>query len=111
MNSKLILILIQLFLINSQDIKTIILNGLLVTGKQNVSPFLGHILIGKNGRIVNVIRETGSELNDLKEKYQNVEIIDAKDKIVIPGGIEIVLKVVIIFLLVLWPLFVGELLL
>ena len=88
MNSKLILILIQLFFINSQDIKTIIANGLLVTGKQDVSPFLGHILIGKNGRIANVIRETGFEFNNLKEKYQSVEIIDAKDKIVIPGGVD-----------------------
>ena len=88
MNSKFVLVLIQLILINSQDIKTLIVNGLLVTGKQDVSPFLGHILIGKNGKIVNVIRETGFELNDLKEKYQNAEIIDAKDKIVIPGGVD-----------------------
>mgnify|MGYP002625334287 CR=1 FL=1 len=88
MNAKLILVLIQLILVNSQDIRTIIVNGLLVTGKQDVSPFLGHILIGENGKIVNVIRETGFELNELKEKYQNAEIIDAKDKIVIPGGVD-----------------------
>ena len=77
-----------MILVNSQDIRTIIVNGLLVTGKQDVSPFLGHILIGENGKIVNVIRETGFELNELKEKYQNAEIIDAKDKIVIPGGVD-----------------------
>ena len=88
MNSKLILLLIQFLLINSQDVKTLIINGLLVTGKQGNSPFLGHILIGKNGKIVNVIRETGFELNDIQKKYQNAEIIDAKDKIVIPGGVD-----------------------
>ena len=88
MNSKLILLLIQFLLINSQDVKTLIINGLLVTGKQGNSPFLGHILIGKNGKIVNVIRETGSELIDIQQKYQNAEIIDAKDKIVIPGGVD-----------------------
>ena len=88
MNSKLILLLIQFLLINSQDVKTLIINGLLVTGKQGNSPFLGHILVGKNGKIVNVIRETGFELNDIQKKYQNAEIIDAKDKIVIPGGVD-----------------------
>ena len=45
-------------------------------------------MIGKNGKIVNVIRETCFELNDLKEKYRNAEIIDAKDKIVIPDGVD-----------------------
>ncbi len=88
MNSKFLLVLIQLILINSEDIETLIINGLLVTGKNDVAPFLGHILIGKKGKILNVIRETGFELNELKEKYQNAEIIDAKDKIVIPGGID-----------------------
>ena len=88
MNFVLVLILIQLVIINSQDVKTIILNGLLSTGKEGIEPFIGHILIGKNGKIIKVVRETGSDANELKLKYENVEFIDAKDKIVIPGGVD-----------------------
>ena len=90
MNSKiiLILILVQFIIINAEDVQTLIINGLLATGEEGLEPFLGHILIGKNGKIINVIKETGTEANDLKEKYKNSEIIDAKDKIVIPGGVD-----------------------
>ena len=88
MDSKKLLFLIQFVLFNCQNIQTIITNGLLVTGKEGLEPYIGHILIGINGKILNVIRETGSELNELKQKYQNIEIIDAKDKIVIPGGVD-----------------------
>ena len=89
MNSKILIILIfQLIISNCEDVQTIIMNGLIVTGKEGVVPFIGHILIGKNGKIINVIRETGSESNLFKDKYQNSDIIDAKDKIVIPGGID-----------------------
>jgi len=41
---------------------------------------------------LNVLRETGSELNEIKEKYKNVETIDAKDKLVIPGGVDAGIK-------------------
>ena len=89
MNSKiLILLLFQLVIINSEDAQTVIMNGLIVTGKEGLAPFLGHVLIGKNGKIINVIKETGSESNLLKEKYQNSDIIDANNKIVVPGGID-----------------------
>ena len=90
MNSKyiLILLLIQLIIINSEDVQTLIMNGLIATGKEDIEPFIGHVLIGKNGKIVNVIRETGIESNNLKQKYQNAELIDAKDKIIIPGGVD-----------------------
>ena len=89
MNSKtLFLLLIQLILINSADAQTLIMNGLIATGKEGLSPFIGHILIGKNGKIINVIRETGLESNLLKEQNPNVDIIDAKNKIVVPGGID-----------------------
>ena len=116
MNTILILLLVQLIITNCQDVKTIILNGLVATGKEGIEPFLGHILIGKNGKIIKVVRETGSDENDLKQKYDNVEFIDAKDKIVIPGGVDtlifwkvfIILKVVIIFLQVQWQQSVEE---
>ncbi len=88
MNGIFILLLFQLVFINSQDVKTIILNGLLATGKEGIEPFLGHILIGKNGKIVKVVRETGTDANELQQQYENVEFIDAKDKIVIPGGVD-----------------------
>lgn len=90
MNPKhfLILLFIQLVIIISEDVETLIINGLIGTGKEEVEPFLGHILIGKNGKISNVIRETEVEVNILKQKYPNAEIIDAKDKIVIPGGVD-----------------------
>ena len=88
MNSILLILLFQLVIINCQNIQSIIINGLLVTGKESLEPYLGHILIGKNGKILNVLRETGKELNEIKEKYKDVEIIDAKDKIVIPGGVD-----------------------
>ena len=88
MNSILLIFLFQLAIINCQNIQTIIINGLLVTGKEGLEPYLGHILIGKNGKILNVLRETGSELNEIKENYKDAEIIDAKDKIVIPGGVD-----------------------
>ena len=90
MNSKyiLLLLLIQLVIIDTEDVQTLIMNGLISTGKEDIEPFIGHILIGKNGKILNVIKETGTESNDLKQKYQNAEIIDAKDKIIIPGGVD-----------------------
>ena len=90
MNTKqiLILFLIQFVLVSSEDVQTLIMNGLIATGKEEFEPFLGHILIGKNGKISNVIRETGVEENELKLKYPNAEIIDAKDQIVIPGGVD-----------------------
>jgi dihydropyrimidinase len=92
MNSILLILLLQLVFINCQNIQTIIINGLLVTGKEGLEPYLGHILIGKNGKILNVLRETGSELNEIKEKYKDAEIIDAKDNIVIPGGVDVGVK-------------------
>ena len=88
MNTIFILLLVHLAITNCQDVKTIILNGLVATGKEGIEPFLGHVLIGKNGKIVKVVRETGSDANDLKQKYDNVEFIDAKDKVVIPGGVD-----------------------
>lgn len=57
-----IFILITLFIhfviINPQDVQTLIMNGLLVTGEEGIESSLGHILIGKNGRILSVVRET-----------------------------------------------------
>ena len=104
MKSYLILmtVLLQFIIIITQDAQTVIVNGLIANGKEGFEPFLGHILIGKNGKILNVIRETGTEGNEIRKKYQNIEIIDAKDKIVIPGGVDsgvkIISKVVIIFI-------------
>jgi len=49
MNSTLLILLFHLVFINCQNIQTIIINGLLVTGKEGLEPYLGHILIGKNG--------------------------------------------------------------
>ena len=88
----LIVLLIQLIIINSQDAQTLILNGLITTGLEGVESFIGHIIIGKNGKIISVIRETGTEANELKEKYQNSEIIDARNTIVIPGGVDTSVK-------------------
>ena len=88
----LIVLLIQLIIINSQDAQTLILNGLIANGVEGVEPFVGHIVIGKNGKIINVIRETGTEGNDLKAKNPNSEIIDAKNNIVIPGGVDSAVK-------------------
>ena len=50
MNTKqiLILFLIQFVIISSEDVQTLVMNGLIVTGKEEFGPFLGHILIGKN---------------------------------------------------------------
>ena len=81
-------IIIQLSFINAQKVKTMILNGLLVTGKENQAPFKGHILISKEGKIIDVIRETGIESNQLQSQYKDIEIIDAENNIVIPGGID-----------------------
>ena len=84
----LVSIFIHFVIINSQDVQILIMNGLLVTGEEGIESFLGHILIGKNGKILSVLRETGNIGNELKEKYPNSEIIDAKEKIVIPGGVD-----------------------
>lgn len=85
---NLLILLSNIFIINSQEIQTLILNGLLITGKEGLGPFNGHILIGKNGKIIDVIRETGTESISLKQKYSNIEIIDAENNIVIPGGVD-----------------------
>ena len=77
----------------SQEPQTLILNGLIVTGKENESPFKGHIIISKTGKILDVIRETGTELNKLKSQYKDIEIINAEDNIVIPGGIDAGVKI------------------
>ena len=83
-------LLLQLNPIIPQEVQTLIINGLVVTGKENQSPFKGHILISKAGKILEVIRETGDELNNLKSKYKdnNIEIIDAENNIIIPGGVD-----------------------
>ena len=88
MEYKFLLFVFQLIFINSQEIETLILNGKLVTGKEGLSPFIGHILIGKTGKIIDVIRETGTESLSLVTKYKNIEIINAEKNIVIPGGVD-----------------------
>ena len=75
-------------LYNFQEPKTLIINGLIVTGKENESSFKGHIIISNTGKILDVIRETGTELNKLKSQYKDLEIINAEDNIVIPGGVD-----------------------
>ena len=66
-------------LYNFQEPKTLIINGLIVTGKENESPFKGHIIISSSGRILDVIRETGTELNKLKSQYKDIETINTPD--------------------------------
>ena len=79
---------IILFCIISQiktEIKTIITNGKIVSGQVGSTPFIGHILIDSSGVISKI--QQGDD-STLIEKYPDAEIYDAKNKIIIPGGVD-----------------------
>ena len=69
----------------NSEIKTIITNGQIVSGQLGTSPFIGHILIDSSGIISNILQCDDSTL---QEQYPDAEIINAKNKIIIPGGVD-----------------------
>ena len=73
---------------STSKISLVIFNGNIVTGEDYEECSFGIILINNDGKIEDIIKSNLTTSFIMKQKYPKVKLIDAKGKLVIPGGID-----------------------